>query len=116
MTRKIRGGFRRLLIIGAAVPALAGGAVALTAASASASTTAPGYGHHQRCDETLTYDQQGGYYGGDHFVIVRGVCNVEVFRHGYGRHADEDVFYQTERFGELRDHFVRDVTDVEVFH
>jgi hypothetical protein len=115
MTLKIRGGFRRLLIIGAALPAVAALGVGLTAASASASTTAPGYGHHQRCDETLTYVQEG-YYGGGQFVIVRDVCpGVEVFHNGYGRHRTEDVFYQTERRGFVRDHFASDVRDVEVF-
>jgi hypothetical protein len=111
MTRKIRGGFRRILLIGATLPAVAALAVGLTAASASASTTTPGYGH-QRCDETLTYIQED-HYGGQ-FVLVRDVCpGVEVFR---TRHHDENVFYQTERRGFLRDHFVTDVRDVEVFH
>lgn len=111
MTLKIKGRFRRALIAGATLPAVAGLALGLTAASASAAVKAPAYGHHQRCDETLTYEQEG-YFGG-HFVFVRDVCpGVEVFR--AGRHA-EDLFYQTDRFGFLRDHFVRDVRDVEVF-
>jgi phosphatidate phosphatase APP1 len=110
MTSRIRGGFRRLLIIGAALPAVAALGVGLTAASASASTTAPAYGH-QRCDDTLTYIQEG-YYGG-HFVLVRDVCpGVEVIR---TRHHGENVFYQTERRGFLRDHFATDVRDVHVF-
>ena len=109
MTLKIEGRFRRALIAGATLPAVAALTLGLTAASASAATKAPA--HHQRCDETLTYEQEG-YFGG-HFVFVRDVCpGVEVFR--AGRHA-EDVFYQTDRFGFLRDHFVRDVRDVEVF-
>lgn len=110
MTRIIKGRFRRALVIAATLPAVAGLALGLTAASASAATTAPA--HHQRCDETLTYVQEG-FFGG-HFVFVRDVCpGVEVFR--AGRHGEEDVFYQTDRFGFLRDHFVRDVRDVEVF-
>jgi hypothetical protein len=109
MTSRIRGGFRRLLIIGLTLPAVAGLALGLTAASASAATTAPA--HHQRCDETLTYIQEG-YYGGQ-FVIVNHVCpGVEVFR---ARHHEENVFYQTERFGFLQDHFARGVRDVRVF-
>ena len=112
MTRMIRVRFRRLLIILAVVPGVAALAVGTTAAAASAATTTPGYGHHQ-CDETLTYDQDG-FYGG--FTVVRDVCDVQVFREGYGRHnRAEDVFYQTERHGYLQDHFVRDVRDVEVY-
>lgn len=114
MTRKIRGGFRQLLIIGAALPAVAALGVGLTAASASASTTTPGYGH-QRCDETLTYIQEG-YYGGG-FTIHRGVCNVEVFHQGDRRHREEDVAWQSQgRHRGLEDHFATDVRDVEVFH
>jgi hypothetical protein len=110
MTSRIRGGFRRILIIGAALPAVAGLALGLTAASASAATTAPA--HHQRCDEILTY-QQEGFFGGGRLVIVRDVCpGVEVFR---ARHHTENLFYQTERFGFLQDHFARDVRDVRVF-
>ena len=113
MTLKIKGRFRRALIAGATLPAVAGLAVGLTAASASAATAAPA--HHQRCDETLTYIQEG-YYGGQ-FVIRDNVCNVEVFHHGgYGRHGQEDVAWQTERHGYEQDHFARDVRDVEVFH
>jgi hypothetical protein len=110
MTRKIRGGFRRILLIGATLPAVAALGLGLTAASASAATTAPT--HHQRCDDTLTYIQEG-YYGGGQFVFVNHVCpGVEVFR---ARHHEENVFYQTERFGFLQDHFARDVRDVRVF-
>lgn len=114
MTRKNRGGFRRVLIIGAALPAAAALGVGLTAASAAASTTTPGYGHHQRCDETLTYIQEG-YYGGG-FTVHRGVCNVEVFHQGARRHHEEDVAWQSQgRHRGLEDHFATDVRDVEVF-
>jgi hypothetical protein len=115
MTSQIRAGFRRLLITGAAVPAVAALGVGLTAASASASATAPRYGH-QRCDETLTYIQEG-YYGGGQFVFVRDVCNVQVFFQGNRHHrGEEDVTWQTEsRRGGLRDHFAEDVRDVRVF-
>lgn len=112
MTLKIKGRFRRLLAAGAILPAVAGLTLATTAASASAAVKAPA--HHQRCDETLTYIQQE-HFGG-RFVFVRDVCpGVEVFHNGFGRHREEDVFYQTERFGFLQDHFVRDVRNVEVF-
>jgi hypothetical protein len=114
MTRSIPARFRRLLIIGAAVPTVAALTVGLTAASASASTTTPRYGH-QRCDETLTYIQEG-YYGGGQFVFVPDVCNVQVFFQGGRRHREEDVTWQTEsRRGGLRDHFAEDVRDVRVF-
>ena len=93
MTRIIKGRFRRALVIAATLPAVAGLALGLTAASASAATTAPA--HHQRCDETLTYVQEG-FFGG-HFVFVRDVCpGVEVFR--AGRHGEEDVFYRDRPF------------------
>jgi len=111
MTLKIEGRFRRALIAGATLPAVAGLTLGLTAASASAATKAPA--HHQRCDETLTYIQEE-HFGG-HFVFVRDACNVRVIRLGSGRHGEEDVAYQTERFGFLQNHFVRDVRDVEVF-
>lgn len=114
MTRNTRARFRRLLIIGATLPAVAALGVGLTAASASAAVKAPGYGH-QQCNEDLTY-QQEGYYGGGQFVFVRDVCNVRVFHNGYGRHRSEDVSWQTgSRYGGLRDHFASDVRDVEVF-
>ena len=48
-------------------------------------------------------------------MFVRDACNVRVIRFGFGRHGEEDVAYQTERFGFLQNHFVRDVRDVEVF-
>jgi len=112
MTLKIDGRFRRPLMLGAMVPAGAALALGLTAASASAATNAPA--HHQRCDQTLTYIQEE-HFGG-RFIFVRDACNVHVIRFGFGRHGEEDLAYQTERFGFLQDHFVRDVRDVEVFH
>jgi hypothetical protein len=113
MTSQIRGGFRRLLIIGAAVPAVAALGVGLTAASASASVKAPGYGHDHECNEVLTYDQEGYY------VEVDGVCFAVITHEGgYGRHHRgdlENVFYATQRHGRERDHFVSGVRDAEVF-
>ena len=114
MTRTIKGRFRRALVIVGTLPAVAALALGLTAASASAATTAPAY-HHQRCDETLIYLQEG-YFGPPQWVIVTRVCpGVEIFPAGYGHHGKEDVFYQTDRHGFLRDHFVTDVRDAEVF-
>ena len=112
MTRMIKGRFRRVLVIAGTLPAVAALALGLTAASASASTTAPA--HHQRCDETLTYIQEGHYGGG--FTIHRDVCNVVVFHNGARRHREEDVAWQSQghRHG-LEDHFAEDVRDVEVF-
>jgi hypothetical protein len=117
MTSQIRGGFRRLLIIGAAVPAVAALGVGLTAASASASVKAPGYGHDHECNEVLTYDQEG-YYGG--WVEVDNVCFAVITHEGgYGRHHRgdlEDVFYATQgRHGQERFHDVFGVRDAEVF-
>jgi hypothetical protein len=110
MTLNIGPGFRRALAIGALVPAVGGVAIA-TGGAASAATMAPA--HHQRCDETLTYVQESFF--GPRFVFVRDACNIRVIRLGFGRHADEDLFYQTERFGFLQSHFARDVRDVQVF-
>ena len=60
--------------------------------------------------------QEEGYFGPPQWVIVNRVCpGVEIFRAGYGHHGEEDVFYQTDRHGFLRDHFVTDVRDAEVF-
>ena len=114
MTRSILPRFPRRAALALAVPAAALGMLGATAASASASTTAPTYGH-QRCGESLSYVQED-YYGGQ-YVFVRDVCpGVEIFHTGgYGRHRTEDVFYQTERHGYLRDHFATDVRDAEVY-
>jgi hypothetical protein len=106
---------RRAALALGAVPLLAAVGVGGTALSASAATTTPT--HHQRCDETLTYEELGGYF--PQFVLVRDVCDVQVFHQGgYGRHhqREEDVAYTTERHGQPDFHFVRDVRDVQVFH
>ena len=104
---------RRPLVAGSALAMIAVPAAMLAApGSASAATLTPGYGH-QRCDETLTYVQED-YYGGQ-FVIDHRVCDVQVFREGYGRHDQEDVAWQTDRFGYPQEHFARGVRDVEVY-
>lgn len=107
--------FLRRAAFALAVPAVAAGGVVLATTAASAATTAPAYSH-QRCDETLTYVQEEGYYGSQ-FVIQRNVCNVEAFFQGHRHNRVEDVTWQTEqRRGGFRDHFAENVRDVEVYH
>ena len=113
MTQAMRSWFRRGLVGATALGALGVVPVAL-AGTASAATTTTAYGHQQRCDETLTYEQET-YYG-PQFVIHRDVCDVQVYDlGGYRRHHAEDVTWQTDRYGYPQEHFAADVRDVEVY-
>ena len=109
IARRILIGSTTLAMLGGGGLALAGGASAAT----TAQTTAVVRHQPNRCDETLTYDKLG-FFGGQ-FVIVRNVCDAEVFHNGFGRHRSEDLFYEQERHGFRQDHFVRNVRDVRVF-
>lgn len=113
MTLIKRAGFRAIL----AIPAMAALGLGLTAASASAATTAPAYGHHQECDEVLTYEQQG--YGDPYShgqVVVWDVCHVRIQEYGHYGHENEVVTYdQADRHGHLRFHIVFGVSDAHVY-
>jgi hypothetical protein len=109
LTRRILIGTATLATLGGGSLALAGGASAAT----TAQTTAVVRHDPNRCDETLTYEKLG-FFGGQ-FVLVRNVCDVEVFHSGFGRHRTEDLFYEQQRHGFRTDHFVSNVRDVRVF-
>jgi hypothetical protein len=107
----------RRAAVGVLALAAAGGGTVVLAGGASAATTAQTTAavRHQpnRCAATLTYEKLG-FFGGQ-FVLVRNVCDVEVFHNGFGRHSTENLFYEQQRHGFRTDHFVRNVRDVRVF-